>query len=93
VSESSGLVLSLVKAGSVWSARAAAFARCDLGCDHAPWDRLAVWQLPGPRRGPDHDAEPAAADIPAAGADVDSGELITAQLPQVLVMHDASDGS
>ena len=50
-------------------------------------------QLPGPRRGPDDDAEPAAADIPAVDTDVDSGELIAAQLPQVLVMHDASDGS
>ena len=44
------------------------------------------------RRGPDDHAEPAAAEIPAAGADVDSGELSAAQLPQVLVMHDASDG-
>ena len=69
------------------------FARYDLGGDHAPGDRLAAWQFPGPRRGPDDDAEPAAADIPAAEADVDSGELIAAQLPQVLVMHDASDGS
>ena len=79
--------------GSIWSARAAAFARCDLGGDHAPGDRLAAWQLPEPRRGPDDDAEPAAADIPAIDADVDSGELIAAQLPQVLVMHDPSHGS
>jgi hypothetical protein len=92
VSESSGLVLSSVKAGSIGSARAAAFARCDLGGDHAPWDRLAASQLPGPRRGPDNDAEPAATDIPAVDADVDS-PVITGQLPQVLVMHDASDGS
>ena len=41
----------------------------------------------------DDDAEPAAADIPAAGADVDSGELIAAQLPQILAMRDARDGS
>jgi hypothetical protein len=47
---------------------------------------------PGPPRGPD-DAEPAAADIPAVDADVDSRQLIAAQLPQVLVMHDASDSS
>jgi hypothetical protein len=93
VSESSGLVLSSVKAGSVWSARAAAFAWCDLGCDHAPWDRLASWQLPSPRRGPDNDAEPATANIPAVDADVDSGELIATQLPQILVIHDARDGS
>ena len=38
-------------------------------------------------------AEPATADIPAVDADVDSGELITAHLPQILVMHDAGDGS
>jgi len=50
-------------------------------------------QLPGPRRGPDDHAEPAAADIPAAGADIDSGELIAAQLPQVLHGHDASHRS
>jgi DNA-binding transcriptional MocR family regulator len=31
VAESGGLVLPPVKAGSIWSARAAAFARCDLG--------------------------------------------------------------
>ncbi len=91
--ESSGLVFPPVKTGSIRSARAAAFARCDLGGDHAPGDRLAAWQLPGPGRGPDDDTEPAAADIPAVGADVDSGELIAAQLPQVLLMHDPSDGS
>ena len=77
----------------IWSARAAAFTRCDLGGDHAPGDRLAASQLPEPRRGPDNDAEPAAADIPAVDADVDSGELIAAQLPQVLEMHDASHRS
>ncbi len=93
VPESSGLVLPPVKAGSIWSARAAAFARCDLGGDHAPWDRLAAWQLPEPRRGADHYAEPAAADIPAIDADLGSGQLIAAQLPQVLRMHEASHGS
>jgi hypothetical protein len=67
--------------------------RCDLGGDHAPGDRLAAWQLPEPRRGPDHYAEPAAADIPAIDADGDSGELIAAQLPQILMMHDLSHGS
>jgi len=86
-------VLAPVKAGSIGSARAAAFARCDLGGDHAPGDRLAASQLPEPRRGPDDRAEPVAADIPAVDADVDSGQLITAELPQVLVMHDASHGS
>jgi hypothetical protein len=72
-----------------------------------PWrSRGAIWAAitrhgivpptrssPGPRRGPDNYAKPATADIPAAGADVDSGELIAAQPPQVLVMHDASNGS
>lgn len=93
MAESSGLVFCPVKADFIWSARAAAFARGDLGGDHTPWDRLAASQLPGPRRGPDNHAEPAAADVPAVDADVDSGELIAAQLPQVFVMHDASDGS
>jgi hypothetical protein len=81
------------KAGSIWSARPAAFAWRDLGGDHAPWDRLAALQRSGPRRGPDDDAEPAASDIPAVDADIYSAKLIAAQSPQVLVMHDASDGS
>ena len=93
VPKSSGLVLPPVKAGSVWSARAAAFAWRDLGGDHPPRDRLAAAQLPQPRRSPDDHAEPAAADIPAIGADLGSGELIAAQLPQVLGMHEASHGS
>jgi hypothetical protein len=80
-------------AGSQGSARAAAFARRELGGDHAPGDRLAAAQLPEPRRGPDDHAEPATADIPAAGAAVDTGELTAAQLPQVLGVHDARDGS
>ena len=64
-----------------------------MGGDHPPWDRLATLQRSEPWRGHDDDAKPSAADIPAVAADVDSGELIAAQLPQVLVMHDASDGS
>jgi hypothetical protein len=72
----------------VWSARPAAFTRCDLGRDYPPWDRPAVSQLPGLRRGPD-DAEPAAADVPPVDTGVDSGELSAAQLLPVLVMHDA----
>ena len=87
-----GPVLAPVKAGSVGSARAAAFARCDLGGDHPPGDRLAAPQLPEPRRGPDDHAETTGAGIPAV-AGVDSGELIGAPPPQVLLMHDASDGS
>ena len=59
----------------------AAFARCDLRRDHAPWDRLAASQLPKPRRGRDDYAKPAATDIPAVNTHVDSDELITAQLP------------
>ncbi len=58
-----------------------------------PGDRLAAWQLPEPRRGPDDYAEPAAADIPSVDPDVDSGELIAAQPPQVLLMDDPSHGS
>jgi len=73
--------------------RAAAFALCELSGDYAPGDRLAAPQLPEPGRGSDDDAEPAAADIPAVDADVGSGELIAAQLPQVLAMHDPGDGS
>jgi hypothetical protein len=92
VTESRGLVSRRSRPGSIGSAWAATIARRDLGGDHAPGDRLAACQLPGPRRGPDDDAEPAAADVPAVGTDVDSSELIATQLPQVLVMHDASDG-
>ena len=47
VAESSGLVCLPVRAGSIGSARAAAFARCDLGGEHPPGDRLAAPQLPG----------------------------------------------
>ena len=93
VAESSRLMLASVTAGCIWSVRAAVSARCDLGGDHPPWDRLAASQLPEPRRGSDDHAEPAAADVPAVDADVDSGELIAAELPQVLLMHDASHGS
>jgi hypothetical protein len=46
--ESGGLVLLAGHGpGSVWSARAAAFAWCGLGDDHVPRDRLAAWQVPG----------------------------------------------
>jgi len=69
-----------VTAGSIWSAWAAAFARRDMGGDHPPWDRLAAPQLPGPRRGPDDDAKPAAADIPAVDTDIDPVKLVAAQL-------------
>jgi hypothetical protein len=95
--------------GSVCSVRAAAFAWCDLGGDHPPGDRVPAPQLPPPWGGRDDDAEPAAAgfvnlmgphrsatataaDIPTIDADVDT-ELIAAQLPQILVMHDPSHGS
>ena len=44
--EISGPVLVPARPGSIWSVRAAAVARCDLGGDHAPGDRLAAWQLP-----------------------------------------------
>jgi len=68
-------------------------ARRELGGDHAPGNRLAAPQFPEPRRGPDDHAEPAAAHIPAVHANVNSGELIAAQLPQMLLMHDASNGN
>jgi hypothetical protein len=74
----------------VGSAQVAAIARRDLGGDHPPGDRLAAWQLPEPRRGPDDHAEPAAADVPAAGADLGPGELVAAEPPQVVVMRDAA---
>jgi hypothetical protein len=82
-----------VRAGSIGSARAAAFARCDLGGDHPPGDRLAVRQLPDPWRGPDDHTEPAAADVPAVDAHLDPSELSAARQPQILLIHDASDGS
>src|SRR4029077_7624351 len=75
----------------IWSAGTTAFARGELGGDPPPGNRLAAPQLPGPGRSPDDDAEPAGADVPAIDADVDSGELIAAQLPKVLLMHDGSD--
>ena len=59
----------------IWSARAAALAWCDLVGDHPAKGSSGRGQLPGPRRGPDDDAEPAAADIPAIDTDIDSGEL------------------
>ena len=71
--ESIGLALRRSRPGCIWSARAAAFAWRELGRDHAPGDRLAAPQLPEPRRGPDHHAEPAAPDIPAIDTDVDPG--------------------
>jgi hypothetical protein len=89
----SAVVSPPVTAGFNGSARAAAFAGCDLGGDHAPGDRLTAPQLPEPRRGPDDDAEPAAADVPAVDADVDSGELTATDLPEVLRVHDASESS
>jgi hypothetical protein len=54
---------------------------CDLCGDHAPWDRLAAPQLLQPRRGSHDYAKPAPTNIPAVDPYVDSGELITAQLP------------
>src|SRR6185312_6929584 len=49
----------------IWSARAAASAWRQLGRDHAPGNRLATPQLPEPRHGPDHHAEPAAPGYPS----------------------------
>ena len=91
--KTAGLCSRRSRPDSLWSARAAAVARRDLGGDHAPGDRLAASQDPEPRSGPDDNAEPAAADIPAVNVDVDAGELIAAQLPQILAMHDPGHGS
>ena len=77
------------ESGALWCSRRSRGAPCgqrepwrsrgaSLGGDHPPGDRLPAWQLPEPWRGRDDDAEPAAADIPAIDADVDSGELIAA---------------
>jgi hypothetical protein len=81
-------------------------AGLDLGQRELCRARGAIWAaitrrgIVSPRRSspsrgvaPTTTPEPAAADIPAVGADVDSGELIAAQLSQVLVMHDPGDGS
>ena len=83
--------LPAVTRGCIWPARAAVFARCDLGGDHAPEDHLAVCQLPRaavwpmtmPNQRPRISQPPVRASTP---------ELIAAQLRQVLVMHGASDG-
>ena len=81
---------------SSWRARSVSASRgtggYELGRDHAPWDRLTAPQFPGPGRGLDDHAEPAAANIPAVNTDIDPGELIAAQPPHVLGMHDASHG-
>ena len=81
VPESIGLVLTPVKAGLplVSASRGVRAVRSERRSRAR--DRRAAWQLPEPRRGPDDDAEPAAADIPAVDADVDAGELLAAQLP------------
>lgn len=42
---------------------------------------------------PRDNAEPAAADIQAIDANINSGELVAALPPLVLVMHDSSRGS
>ena len=93
MTESSGLACPPVTAGSIGSARAAAFAWCDLGGDDPPGDCLGTWQwqLSGPWCGPDDHAEPAAADIPAVDTDLDPGELVAAQLPQI-VLHRRRSG-
>jgi hypothetical protein len=60
---------------SSWRARSVSASRgtggYELGRDHAPWDRLTAPQFPGPGRGLDDYAEPAAANIPAVNTDID----------------------
>jgi hypothetical protein len=66
----------------------------------AIWAAITRQGIVSPRRnspsrgvGPDDDAEPAAADIPAVDTDVEAVELTTAYLPEVLRVHDASQSS
>jgi hypothetical protein len=92
VAESSRLLLPPVKAGLHLVSASRGVRAVRSGRRSRAGDRLAASQLPGPGRGPDDD-EPAAADIPAIDADVDAGELIAAQQPQVLLMHNAGDSS
>jgi hypothetical protein len=82
-----------VTAGSMSSARAAVFGRCDLGGDHP--QGIVSPRGNSPVRGvaPTTTPKPATRDVPAADADVAIGELIAAQLPQVLLSGDASHGS
>ena len=79
--------------GSIWSVRAAAFARCDLAA-------ITRHGIVSPRRSsPSRGVAPTATPnqrpriSPAVDTDVESGELIEAQLPLVLLMHDASQSS
>ena len=72
VPESNGLVLTPVKTGLRLVSASRGVRAMRSGGDNTPRDRLTASQLPEPRRGPDDHAEPAAADIPAADADIDS---------------------
>ena len=88
-SEISRPVLAPVKPGSIWSARAAAFARCDLSGDHAPG--IVSPRRSSPSRGvARRRRRTSGRGYPAA--DADAGEFIAAHLLQVLAMHDPSHG-
>ena len=63
---------------------AAGLLRDDLRREGAPWNGDAATELAEPWRGADDDAEPAGADVPAAGGHVNTRELVTAQLPERL---------
>ena len=91
--ESRALVSRRSRPGSIWSVRAAAFARCDLAA-------ITRHGIVSPRRSsPSRGVAPTATPnqrpriSPAVDTDVESGELIEAQLPLVLLMHDASQSS
>jgi len=91
--ESRALVSRRSRPGSIWSVRAAAFARCDLAA-------ITRHGIVSPRRSsPSRGVAPTATPnqrtriSPAVDTDVESGELIAAQLPLVLLMHDASQSS
>ena len=59
--------------------------------DDAPWDGLSAGQYSRPWCRHDNHPEPPAADVPAIYAHVDPGELIAAQAPEVVGMHDSSN--
>ncbi len=70
---------------SCWSRRAPSGQREPRPSPGAIWAAITRQGIVSPRRNPPR--------IPAVDTDIESGELITAQLPEVLGMRDASDSS
>ncbi len=91
--ESRALVSRRSRPGSIWSVRAAAFARCDLAA--ITRHGIVSPRRSSPRRGVAPTATPNQRPriSPAVNTDVESDELIAAQLPLVLLMHNASQSS